>query len=342
MSFITLAELAAMLGGIVSGDGNMKIFGVAPIQSATSGELTFLERAERSALLKKCAAGAVLVPQDCVLENFATIQVADVLESFKRVCEFFSPRRDESIHGISDKAAIHPSAVLGKNVAVGHFAAVGEEVELGGDTVIHNGVQIAAGCKIGSGTVIFPNAVLYRNTIVGERCIIHANAVLGAFGFGYDSSASGHKLSPQLGNVVIGDDVEIGANSTIDRATYGSTLVGDGTKIDNFVMIAHNCKIGKHNLICAHTGIAGSTTTGDYVVMAGRVGVKDHVHIGSRSVLGAMSGILADVPEDSRIVGIPATPEKEQMRIQIALQALPGMRKEFKQLVKTVEELKTQ
>jgi UDP-3-O-[3-hydroxymyristoyl] glucosamine N-acyltransferase len=336
----TLSELATIVGGNVIGDGSFLLSGVAPLQNATPTELTFLERADRVQLLqRKSKAGAVIVPDGVVPEGFALIQVANVLEAFEKIAALFSPPREESIHGVSDRASIHPSVKLGNNVAIGHFAVIGEDTELGNDAVIHAGVQVKAGCKIGDGTTVYSNAVLYRGTVVGCRCIIHSGAVIGAFGFGYDSSKGVHKLSAQLGNVVIGDDVEIGSCSTIDRATYGSTLVGDGTKIDNLVMIGHNCKIGKYNLICAHTGIAGSTTTGDYVVMAGRVGVKDHVHIGDRAVLGAMSGIIADVEPDVRIVGIPATPEKEQMRIQIALQRLPELRKEFKELRRAVEEL---
>ncbi|MDR0705837.1 MAG: UDP-3-O-(3-hydroxymyristoyl)glucosamine N-acyltransferase [Planctomycetaceae bacterium] len=337
----TLSELSAMVDGVLVGDGNIVIDGVAPMQNATPNELTFLDRPDRLPLLyRKCKAKAVLVPNGVLPNGFSVIQVSDVLKAFEQIAAYFSPPREESIDGIHERSCIHPSVQLGKNVAVGPFAVIEEDVELANNVIVHAGVQIRAGSKIGEKTTIFPNAVLYRNTIVGCRCIIHSGAVIGAFGFGYDSSKGFHKLSPQLGNVVIGNDVEIGSCSTIDRATYGSTIIGDGTKIDNLVMIGHNCKLGKHNLICAHTGIAGSTTTGDYVVMAGRVGVKDHVHIGDRAVLGAMAGILADVEPDVRLVGIPATPEKEQMKIQIALQRLPELRKEFKNLVKEVEKLK--
>ncbi|MDR0609295.1 MAG: UDP-3-O-(3-hydroxymyristoyl)glucosamine N-acyltransferase [Planctomycetaceae bacterium] len=338
----TLSELSAMVEGGLVGDGNLIIDGVAPMQNATPSELTFLDRADRiPLLLRKCKAKAVLVPIGVAPEGFSVIQVSDVLKAFEQIVAYFSPPREESIDGIHDRSCVHPSVQLGENVAIGPFAVIEEDVELGNNVVVHAGVQIRAGSKIGEKTIIFPNAVLYRNTMVGSRCIIHSGAVIGAFGFGYDSSQGFHKLSPQLGNVVIGNDVEIGSCSTIDRATYGSTIIGDGTKIDNLVMIGHNCKLGKHNLICAHTGIAGSTTTGDYVVMAGRVGVKDHVHIGDHAVLGAMAGILADVEPNVRLVGIPATPEKEQMKIQIALQRLPELRKEFKNLVKEVEKLKS-
>ena len=336
-----LSELAALVGGTVVGDGSLPITGVAPLQSATDSELTFLERADRVALLqRKSKAGAVVVPIGVAPDGFSAIQVDNVLEAFEKIARFFAPPRDETLHGISERAFVHPTAKIGANVAIGHFATIEEEVVLGDNVQIHSGVHIAAGCVIGDHTVIFPSAVLYRSSVIGSRCIIHSGAVIGAFGFGYDSSKGTHKLCPQIGNVVIENDVEIGANSTIDRATYGSTIIGEGTKIDNFVMIAHNCKIGKRNLLCAHTGIAGSTTTGEYVVMAGRVGVRDHVHIGDRAVIGAMAGILGDVDPDVRIVGIPATPEKEQMRIQISLQRLPEMQKAFKLLQKEVETLK--
>jgi UDP-3-O-[3-hydroxymyristoyl] glucosamine N-acyltransferase len=196
-----------------------------------------------------------------------------------------------------------------------------------------------AGTRIAEEVVIFPNAVLYANSVVGPRCIIHAGALIGAYGFGYDSESGEHTLAPQLGNVILGADVDVGSGSTIDRGTYGPTIIGDGTKIDNLVMIAHNCRIGRHNLICAQVGIAGSTTTGDYVVLAGQVGVRDHIHIGSRAVLGAMSGVMNNVNEDARMVGIPATPEKEQMRKQAALSRLPEMRRQLRLLQVAVDRL---
>jgi UDP-3-O-[3-hydroxymyristoyl] glucosamine N-acyltransferase len=212
-------------------------------------------------------------------------------------------------------------------------------VIIGDRVTISAGVKVMAGCQIGADTMLFPNVVLYENTVIGERCIIHACAVLGAYGFGYDSSQGIHVLSQQLGNTVLGDDVEVGACSTIDRGTYSPTLIGNGTKIDNLVMVAHNCRIGKHNLICAGTGIAGSSMTDDYVVMAGRVGIRDHVHIGKGAVLGAMAGVISNVPDGARVVGIPATPEKEQMRMQVAKARLPEMRQELKKLIAAVAEL---
>ena len=184
---------------------------------------------------------------------------------------------------------------------------------------------------------IYPNAVLYENTVVGDRTVIHAGAVLGAFGFGYKMAGGQYQLSAQLGNVEIGREVEIGAGTTIDRGTYSATIIGDGTKIDNQVMIAHNCHIGRHNMICSQVGIAGSTTTGDYVVMAGQVGVRDHVHIGTGAVLGAQAGVTNDVPDGAQMLGAPAVPIRQQ-KVQFAhLSRLPEMRQQIKQLQRQVE-----
>ncbi|MCL2349006.1 MAG: UDP-3-O-(3-hydroxymyristoyl)glucosamine N-acyltransferase [Planctomycetaceae bacterium] len=329
----TLAELAKLVGGTCTGDPSLVIRGAAPIHNAVQGDITFVSNAEKIFYLQNCQASAILVSKGINAEPFAMIHVADATKAFETIVKLFSPPQTApQPGGISPQAVISPSAKLGKNVNIGPFAVIGNDVVAGDNVTIHPGVQIMSGCRIGDDSVIFPNAVLYENTVLGKRCIIHACAVLGAYGFGYDSSSGKHLLSAQLGNAALGDEVEVGACSTIDRGTYGPTFIGEGTKIDNLVMVAHNCRLGKHNLICASTGIAGSTTTGDYVVMAGRVGVKDHVHIGKGAVLGAMAGVIGDVPAGSRMVGIPATPEKDQMRMQVAKAKLPEMRRELKAL----------
>jgi UDP-3-O-[3-hydroxymyristoyl] glucosamine N-acyltransferase len=189
-----------------------------------------------------------------------------------------------------------------------------------------------AGCVIGRGTTIFPNVVLYEDTLVGERVILHSGAVIGAYGFGYKQVDGSHRISAQLGYVVLGNDVEIGACATVDRGTYGATTIGDGTKIDNLVQVAHNCRLGKHNLICGQVGIAGSTTTGDYVVMAGQVGVRDHVHIGQGAVLCSMAGVSNNVPDGEIMLGQPATSLRRQKLQMAAIAKLPEMRREFRHL----------
>jgi len=350
----TLAELAKLVGGTVVGNHNagnestgkendavenLVITGAAPAHTAENGHITFLSHADKSSYLTNCRASAIVVPRDVQSDRFAVIQVDDPVAAFEMIVRRFCPPRELRKREIHPTAIIDDNIILGKDVSIGPYVVVENEVEIGDRVTLCAGVRVLAGCKIGADSVIFPNAVLYENTVIGRRCIVHACAVLGAYGFGYDSSQGTHILSQQLGNTVLGDDVEVGACSTIDRGTYGPTSIGDGTKIDNLVMIAHNCRIGKFNLICAGTGIAGSSTTGDYVVMAGRVGVRDHVHIGNGAVLGAMSGVISDIPEGGRVVGIPATPEKDQMRMQVAMAKLPEMRRELKELKVLVRDM---
>ncbi len=334
----TLAELAALVRGTLIGGKKLVLSGAAPLRDARAGDITFVDGAKTNSELSDCLASAVIVPRDFTPEMPA-IQVDDVHRAFAAVVEHFYPRPKAKRIGISPAAVISPSAKLAHDVDVHPLATIGEDVEIGAGSTIHSGVQIMAGSKIGLHTTIFPGAVLYENTIVGPRCIIHAGVILGAYGFGYEFVDGRHELSAQLGNVVLGADVEIGANSTVDRGTYGPTTIGDGTKIDDQVMVAHNCRIGKHNMLCSQVGIAGSTTTGDYVVMAGQVGVRDHVQIGDRAVLGAMAGITNDVPDDACMIGIPATGEREQKIKQAALAKLPEMRREFKKMRAAVNKL---
>ena len=335
----TLAELAAMIGGQVIGDGRMEIFGAATLRDAEPGQITLIDQAEKSHLLNDCRASAAVAPKGFEPNNLPVIQVEDVHQAFAAIVRFFSPPLEMPRIGISPLAVVSPTATIGQDVDIHPYASIGDHVIIGDGSTIHSGVRIMAGTQIGPGTTIFPNVVLYENTIVGARCIIHAAAVLGAYGFGYGFSQGRHVLSAQLGNVVLGADVEIGAGSTIDRGTYGPTTIGEGTKIDNQVMIAHNCRIGQHNMLCSQVGVAGSTTTGDYVVMAGQVGVRDHVHVGHRAVLGAMAGVTNDVPDGARMIGIPATPERDQKVKQAAFSKLPEMRRQLKILQREVEKL---
>jgi len=335
----TLAELAAMVDGRLIGDASLVVSGAAPLHEAGPGQITLIDNAEKHGCLARSRAAAAVVPLSLAPNGIPVIQAENVHQAFSKMVAFFRPPRPCKRVGISPLAAVSPTAKLGRNVDVYPFATIGDDVEIGDNATIHSGVRIMDGSRIGPDSTIFPNAVLYENTVVGARCVIHANAVLGAYGFGYSSVNGRHRLAAQLGNVVVEDDVEIGAGTTIDRGTYGSTRIGEGTKIDNQVMIAHNCRIGRHNMLCAQVGIAGSTTTGDHVVMAGQVGVRDHVHIGDRAVLGAMAGVINDVPDNARMVGIPATPEREQMVKQAALSKLPEMRRELKHLQAAVERL---
>lgn len=342
MKKATLLELAAMVGGTLIGDGSKEITDVAPLHGANDSQISFLVATKKIDLLLRSKAAAAIVPRDVVCEQCPVIQVDDVLAAFEKIALFFRPVRSVLDDGIAPTAFVDSTALVGRGVRIGPGAFIGAEVELGDDVEIFPGATVMSGSTIGPRTRIFPRAVLYENTQVGSDCLIHAGAVLGAYGFGYESSAQGHVLSVQYGNVVLGDQVEIGACATIDRGTYGSTVIGDGTKIDDQVMIGHNCKIGRHNMICAHAGVAGSVLTGDFVVMAGQVGIRDHVVIGDQAVLGAKAGVMTDIPAKGRYVGIPATPEKEQMRAFVAISKLHDMRKEFKDFQMKLDQLEQQ
>ena len=339
---VTLETLAAHVGGTLVGttppDG-IVIHDATTLERACPDHVTLVDHADKLHLLARSRAGAVIVPRGCGAIDRPSIEVADVHAAFASVITLLRPPRPRVRGGVSPQAAVDPSARLGADVDVHPFAVVGADVEIGAGATIHAGVRIMPGCRIGPGTEIFPGAVLYDDTLVGERCIIHANAVLGGYGFGYKPTGDGYRLSAQLGWVEIGDDVEIGAGTTIDRGTYGPTVIGTGTKIDNLVMLAHNCRLGRHNMICSQVGVAGSTTTGDWVVMAGQVGVRDHVHIGDRAVLGARSGVSNDVEPGKTVLGEPAIDLRDR-KLQLAtMSKLPEMRKDLKQLTARLDAL---
>ncbi len=338
----TLAELALLVGGEAVGPPGLTIEGAGPLRDALPGQITLLDSADRARNLAGSKAAAVVCPRSFVPAETPAILVDDAHEAFARIVLHFRPQRRLKRIGVSRLAAVSHTAVLGADVDVHPFATIGDDVRIGSGSTIHSGAHIMAGSQIGENVTIFPNAVLYENTVVGDRSTIHAAAVLGAYGFGYDHVEGSYRLTAQLGNVVIGADVDIGAGTTVDRGTYGPTVIGDGTKIDDQVMIAHNCRLGRHNMLCSQVGVAGSSTTGDYVVLAGQVGVRDHVHIGGGSVVGAKGGIVNDVPDNSRYIGIPATPEREQKLRLAVVSKLPEMRHQLKTLEKTVEKLAAQ
>ncbi len=336
---VDLAALAELVGGEVVGDATVRIVGSAPLGEVAAGEITFVEQPERLGQAAASLAAALVLPRGITCDLKPFVAVDDVHAAFGKIVLHFNPRRHAALSGISPQAVISLSARLGRDVAIGPGAVVGDGVVVEDGTTIHAGVTILPGCRVGEGVTLFPRVTLYEGTIVGDRTIIHAGAVIGAYGFGYRQNAGCHELTAQLGHVEIGSDVEIGANSTIDRGTYGATRIGNGTKIDNLVQIGHNCQIGQHNLLCAQVGIAGSTSTGDYVVMAGQVGVRDHVHIGRGARIGAMAGVANDIPEGISAFGAPAIPERDQKVLIASLAKLPQMRKEFKQVTKTVGQL---
>ena len=342
----TLGELAARVGGTILGNPDVEIHGASPLGVAAAGEITLIDESDKSQKLatQTPAVAAVVSAKSAALDalppHLHRLVVDEPHAAFAALVALFRPVRPRSVEGISPQASIHPTAQLAADVIVYPGATIDAEATIGAGSVIYPGVYVGTCCRIGAGVTIFPNAVLYENTIIGDRVVLHAGVVLGAYGFGYRLVDGRHVLSSQLGYVEIGDDVEIGSGSTIDRGTYGPTVIGAGTKLDDQVMIGHNCRLGRHNLICAQVGLAGSTTTGDYVVMAGQVGVRDHLHIGDRAVLGAKSGIMLDVAPDEQLMGIPAHPLSQWKMQQVCLSRLPEMRHQLKQLEREIAALR--
>lgn len=335
----SLAQIAKFVGGELTGNGDLQIHGAQILRDAGPHDITLANDPKLAEMLADCAALAVVVPPEFRPDGIACITVTDPTAAFGQIVAKFRPPKHATFNGISPAAHVSPTATIADNVTIHPTATVGDEVTIGSGTTIHCGVSIMAGTEIGAAVTIYPNAVLYENTRVGDRTIIHAGAVLGAFGFGYDTQDGVHRLSPQLGYVSIGNDVEIGAATTIDRGTFGPTTIGDGTKLDNLVMIGHNCRIGRHNLICSQVGIAGSCTTGDFVVMAGQVGVRDHIEIGDQSMIGAKSGVGTDLPGSDRYFGVPAIPAREQIQILFSLRKLPEMKRHLRTLRRQIDTL---
>ena len=329
-----------MVGGEVHGDGATQIEGAWPPEDCDERSITLIDAVERLDRLTDCPAAAAVLPADAPETALPAIRVANVHAAFAAIITHFRPPREKSPPGIHPSAVIAATAEIGEGVSIAPGVVVGEDAAIGDHAVIGANSVIGDDCVVGADTRLAARVTLYDSVSVGERCRLHSGVVLGADGFGYRQEDGRHELVPQLGGVEIGDDVEIGAGTTIDRGVYGPTRVGDGTKIDNLVQIGHNCRIGRHNLLCSQVGIAGSTTTGDYVVMAGQVGVRDHVHIGARAILSAKAGVSNDVAEGAVMLGQPATPLRQQKLQMAAIAKLPQMRKDFRELRREVNELR--
>jgi UDP-3-O-[3-hydroxymyristoyl] glucosamine N-acyltransferase len=330
---VTLGQLAELVHGQACGDADLVLHAARPLGEAQPGDITFIENDKHAHHLAHCHASAAVVPLTLtVRDGLAVIRVTDPLGAFVEIVRHLQGQSEPPPHGIDPRAVVHPTARIGPDPSVYPLAVVGEGTVIGARCRIHSSAVIGRHCRLGDDVVIFPNSVLYDGTVVGSRVIIHANAVLGADGFGYRFQGGRHAKVPQLGHVEVGDDVEIGACTTIDRGTFQATRIGEGTKIDNLVQVGHNCHIGKHNLLVSQMGIAGSSSTGDYVVIAGQVGIADHVHIGDRVLIGAKAGVTKDVAAGERMLGAPATPEREQKRILMSLEKLPEIRRELRRL----------
>jgi UDP-3-O-[3-hydroxymyristoyl] glucosamine N-acyltransferase len=340
----TAVQIAERLGGEVVGDISVPLTGFAAAHNAKAGDLTFAEKPAYFAAAEQSAATAILVGSNLANSNLDSkkvlIRVPDARIAMARVLPlFFPPEKFGS--GIHPTAIVDSTARVDPTAYIGSHCTIGAGVKIGARSVLLGGNHVGRDCQIGDDCCLYPNVVLYANSRIGHRVAIHAGSVIGSDGYGYVLDHGHHRKMLQVGNVVIHDDVEIGANVAIDRGTLGSTIIGEGTKVDNLIQIAHNVVIGRHCIIMGQAGIAGSTRLGDYCLIAAQAGIAGHLQLGNQAMVGATSPVMRDIPDGGKVLGgLPAVPEKQAKRQMIAVAQLPELLRRVRALEKEVERLK--
>jgi UDP-3-O-[3-hydroxymyristoyl] glucosamine N-acyltransferase len=337
----TLGELAVFLEGELQGPADLIIEGIAPIDQASSREITFISQKRFGRWVDRSQAAAFIVSQEYAQLPRPLIIVPNPYLAYARVATLFAPPL-QRWPGISALAFLGQGVGLGREVSIAPLAFVGDGVELGDRVTIMSGCVIGAGVRIGAETLLYPNVTIRERCTVGAQCIIHSGTVIGSDGFGFVPGAAGHVKIPQLGTVVIEDEVEIGANCTIDRGALGATRVGRGVKMDNLVHLAHNVEVGEYSLLVAQVGISGSTKLGKRVILAGQVGVAGHIELGDGVQVGAQSGVNHSVPGGQTVSGSPIRPQREGLQIMGHLPKLPDIYQRLKNLEERVNELSAQ
>lgn len=336
---LTIAEIAAQVRGEVIGEAATTITRLTSADRASSGDLTFAENSKYFEAAAASAASAILVSESLPAPGKVLIKVPNVRIAVAQLLpKFFPP--EEFPAGVHSTADIHPSAQIDPTAHIGAHCIISAGTRIGPRCVLVGGNHIGTDCELVEDVRLFPNVVLYARTKLGKRVAIHASTVIGSDGYGYVFDQGRHRKVLQVGNVIIEDDVEIGANSAIDRAALGSTVIGAGTKIDNLVHVAHNVVMGKHCLVMGQCGFAGSTQLGDYSVIASQSGIAGHLKLGRQATVGAKSGVMRDVADGETVLGIPAQPHKQMKRQWIAAQHLPELTKRLRDLEQQVQELK--
>ena len=335
----TLKDIAKITGGKILGDESAVIKRISGIEDAKRGDISFVANERYFKHLSSTEASAVIVPgkvgaikgKNLLVVDDPYLAIASILRELEGATH--------PLPGVHPKSEIHPSAVLGRDVSIQAYAVLEEGVKIGDRVIIYPGVYIGKNAEIGDSAVIYSNVSIREGVIIGKRAIIHCNSVIGSDGFGYAKEGDVYRKIPQIGIVRIGDDVEIGACVTIDRATFGETLVEKGTKIDNLVQIAHNVKIGENSLIVAQVGISGSTSIGNRVTLAGQAGVAGHIAIADDCVIGAKSGVSNDIKTKGAYTGYPATPHNEWLKTQGIISRLPQIKDKLAEIEKRLGEL---
>ncbi len=322
-------KIAELCSGEIQGDKDKEIISIKPIEDVDENSLSYVQTLEILEKNKEIKAGCILAPEKDkknISFSFPIIWVKNPKAAFAKILAEMEKEKFSNIKpGISPKAEISPSAIISPSAHIGPFCFIGDKAKVEENVVLLSGVHVAERSVIGKNSKIYSNVTVREDCFIGENCIIHAGCVLGSDGYGYIQDSSIHKKVPQIGGVRIGNNVEIGANTCIDRATIGFTEIGDGSKLDNLVHIAHNVKIGKNCLIIAQAGIAGSSRIGDNVIIAGQAGISDHVVIGDNSIIMAKTGVIGKVPSGSVLFGYLGRPRGEYMRIEALLSKLPDL-----------------
>jgi UDP-3-O-[3-hydroxymyristoyl] glucosamine N-acyltransferase len=338
----TLREIAAFVSGELLGDGAVSVSGINGIREAVGGELAFIINSKDEALIDSTKASCVIAPKDVKGPfNKPLIKVENPSVAFSKIIEYVNPDSIPHPKGIHKTAIISESAVLGKNVSVGPYVVIADKVSIGDNTVIYPFCYIGKNSKIGNGCIIYPHVIIRESISIGSRVIIHPSSIIGGDGFGYDTQRDGtHFKIPQLGTVIVEDDVEIGSCVTIDRARFSKTVIGRGSKIDNLCQIAHNVIIGPNCLIAAQAGIAGSSVLGRNVVFGGQVGVSDHIKLGDFVMAGGQTGITKSFPRPKTVLfGHPARPIDKARDMVACMGLLPKLFKRVKALEAKLKEL---
>ena len=337
-------QIASFIQGEVVGDENITVHTFAKIEEGIPGAISFLANPKYTPYIYDTRASIVLVNKDFVPERdikATLIKVDNAYESLARLMTLYEQSKPKHT-GIDERAAVAPTAKIGKDVYIAPYACVGEHAEVGDRCVIHPHATIGDGVKVGSDCILYPHATVYHDCRIGDRCILHAGCVIGADGFGFAPTPQGYEKIPQIGITIIEDDVEIGANTCVDRATMGATIVHSGVKLDNLIQIAHNDEIGSHTVMASQVGIAGSTKIGEWCMFGGQVGIAGHIHIGDKVNLGAQSGVPSSIKENQQLIGTPPMEMKPYFKSQAIFRKLPDMYFELNALRKEVEELKRQ
>ena len=335
----TVQELADHVGGKVEGDSQMIISGAATLSEATPSDVSFLANLKYEKELETTAAGVVVIDMNTDSYGKNVIRCKDPYFAFMQIVVLLHGHREHRKTGISENAKVASSAQIAEEVDIHDFAYISEGVKIGKGTTIYPHVTIGPGTTIGEDCIIYPNVTIYDGCQIGNRVTLHAGTVVGQDGFGYATHDGAHHKIPQIGGVIIEDDVELGANCTIDRGTLGDTVIGKGTKTSNQIAIGHNTRIGSHCLLVAQVGIAGSVEVGNYCVFGGQAGVVGHIKIGDMVKVGAQAGVTHNLDADQAVVGSPAIPMSQARRSYALLKDLPAFRKKLRELDRTISKI---